>query len=127
MAQPPVRRSASVRASRVLSTRPLASAPTWQNYILAPFGDLANATTDAQVEECIRNHATTIFHPLGTAAMSHPDSSGGVMNPNLLLKGVTEIRVVDGSVIPRPPSANPRAAVYAIAERAADLIKADWC
>ncbi|KAJ7701208.1 hypothetical protein B0H17DRAFT_1046217 [Mycena rosella] len=111
----------------IKSAQRLASAPTWQNYIIAPFGDLAYATTDGKFDEYIRNQVTTIYHPLGTAAMSNLNSSVGVVNPNLLLKGATGVRVVDGSVIPRPPSANPQAAVYVIAERAADLIKADWC
>ncbi|KAJ7461961.1 aryl-alcohol oxidase [Mycena latifolia] len=111
----------------IKSAQRLLLAPTWKDYILAPFGDLANATTDALVDKYIHNQATTIFHPLGTAAMSPRKSYCGVVDPNLLLKGATGIRVVDGSVLPRPPSANPQAAIYVIAERASDLIKADWC
>ncbi|KAF8177936.1 alcohol oxidase [Mycena galopus ATCC 62051] len=111
----------------VKSAQRLVSAPTWRDYILAPFGPIAHATTDEQVDEAIRDQAATIFHPLGSAAMTAKDSTYGVVNPDLLLKGVKGIRVVDGSVIPRPPSGNPQAAIYAIAERAADLMKAEWC
>ncbi|KAJ7131737.1 aryl-alcohol oxidase-like protein [Mycena crocata] len=104
----------------------LVTAPTWSEYILGPYVPAANETSDANLDEFIRARTSTIFHPLGTASMSRKNASYGVVDPDLRVKGIPFLRVVDGSVIPRPPSANPQAAVYVVAERAADLIKAAW-
>ncbi|EEB98838.1 hypothetical protein MPER_01589 [Moniliophthora perniciosa FA553] len=50
----------------------------------------------------------------------------GVLNPNLLVKGIKGVRVVDASALPFVPAAHTQAPVYMLAERAADLIKNDW-
>jgi choline dehydrogenase len=60
------------------------------------------------------------FHPVGTCAMGDTDMS--VVDSELRVHGVSGLRVADGSVMPSIPSANTAATVYAIAERAAELI-----
>lgn len=45
------------------------------------------------------------------------------MDHNLIVHGTRNLRVVDASVMPITPRGNPQSSVYAIAERAADLIK----
>ncbi|KAJ7362644.1 hypothetical protein DFH08DRAFT_683711, partial [Mycena albidolilacea] len=50
----------------------------------------------------------------------------GVVDPDLLIKGAQVLRIIDASVFPRIPSAHTQAATYAVAERAADLIKQMW-
>ncbi|KAJ7112895.1 GMC oxidoreductase-domain-containing protein [Mycena epipterygia] len=102
------------------------TAPVWKDYIIEPYLPAANATSDALLEAYIQQQAATIFHPLGSASMSAKGASTGVVDPDLRVKGIPFLRVVDGSVLPRPPSANPQAAVYVVAERASDLIKAAW-
>jgi len=64
------------------------------------------------------------YHPVGTCAMI-PKALGGVVNKRLVVHGTKNLRVVDASVIPMQPRANIQSSVYAIAERAADLIKED--
>lgn len=63
-------------------------------------------------------------HPIGTAAMM-PKVLGGVLDSNLKVYGTTNLRVVDASVIPFQISGHLTATIYAIAEKASDLIKAD--
>lgn len=52
-----------------------------------------------------------------------PRERGGVVDPNLHVYGVERLRIVDASVIPLATRGNSQTTVYAVAERAADLIK----
>ena len=67
---------------------------------------------------------TAEWHPVATSSMSPWGSRTGVVNPDLTLKGVFGVRIVDASVIPFVPGAHLQAPTYIVAERAADLIKA---
>jgi choline dehydrogenase len=51
---------------------------------------------------------------------------GGVVDPELRVYGTTNVRVVDASVIPMQISGHLTATIYAIAERASDIIKGTW-
>lgn len=55
-----------------------------------------------------------------------PRDLGGVLDSSLRVYGTQNVRVVDASAIPLQISGHPTATLYALAERAADLIKADW-
>ncbi|KAF8893631.1 hypothetical protein BD779DRAFT_1669891 [Infundibulicybe gibba] len=101
------------------------SSPPFSDYILpGATGVLADPSDDAEVDKYVADGATTIFHPTGTAGMSKRDAEYGVVDPDLCVKKVAGLRVVDASILPFIPSAHPQAAVYVIAERASDLIKA---
>ena len=63
-------------------------------------------------------------HPSSTCAML-PRDKGGVVDDQLRVYGTRGLRVIDASVMPTIPRANTQATVYAVAERAADLIKGD--
>ncbi|KAI0036286.1 hypothetical protein K488DRAFT_82238 [Vararia minispora EC-137] len=70
------------------------------------------------IENCVQGD-----HPIGTAAMI-PRQDGGVVDNNLKVYGTANVYVVDASVMPFQPTGYPHAHVYAIAERAAELFKA---
>ncbi|KAK3324619.1 hypothetical protein B0T19DRAFT_464800 [Cercophora scortea] len=74
--------------------------------------------------EAVRGWLTTEFHPCGTTSMM-PIELGGVVDPRLMVYGMQNLRVVDAGIIPLIPAAHLQAAVYAIAEKAADMIKED--
>jgi len=109
----------------VKAARRFLAAKAWNGYVLAPFGDLATANTDAQLEAYVRKHAGTVWHAVGTAGMSAKGASYGVVDPDLKVKGVDGLRIVDGSILPFAPSAHTQGPIYLIAERGADLIKKD--
>jgi choline dehydrogenase-like flavoprotein len=67
----------------------------------------------------------TDWHPIGTCAML-PRESGGVVDPTLRVYGTANVRVADASVFPMQISAHIQATVYAVAEKAADMIKVKW-
>lgn len=71
---------------------------------------------DDALEAHIRNHADTIYHPVGTCAM------GVVVDPELRVKGVEGLRVADASVMPLLVSGNTNAPSIMIGEKASDLI-----
>ncbi|GKU10128.1 choline dehydrogenase [Fusarium langsethiae] len=64
----------------------------------------------------------TDYHPAGSAAMM-PLELGGVVDQQLRVYGVKNLRVIDASIMPSLPSANTCQPMYAVAEKAADIIK----
>ncbi|KAI0035314.1 aryl-alcohol oxidase [Vararia minispora EC-137] len=104
--------------------RGLFTAPVWDGYILGEVGALANATTDEEIEAVARTDGAPDGHIVGTAAMSHRDALFGVVDPDLKVKGANGLRVVDASIF--VSTGNTQVPTYAVGERAADLIKADW-
>ncbi|KAJ6550159.1 alcohol oxidase [Mycena capillaripes] len=102
------------------------STSTWSDFIVAPFSAVAALKTDALMETYIRTYANSLMHPTSTARISKKTDTGGVVGPDLLVKGATGLRIVDASILPYAPAGFPQAEVYIVAERAADLIKSAW-
>ena len=82
----------------------------------------AGAQTDTQIADFIRNHADTIYHPVGTCRMGSGPMD--VVDAQLRVHGMQGLRVVDASIMPQVVSGNTNAPVIAFAEKAADMIKA---
>ncbi|KAG6914126.1 hypothetical protein DXG01_002288 [Tephrocybe rancida] len=115
-----------VMREAIKHTLAFTKAPIWDGYIVAPSGGLENATTDAKLDAYITAASSTFFHPVGTLAMSAKGAKNGVVDPDLKVKGIAGLRVVDASIFPFIPTGHTSSAVYAVAERAADIIKADY-
>jgi choline dehydrogenase-like flavoprotein len=82
----------------------------------------ANASTDAEIEQFIRDHGDTIYHPVGTCRMGN--GALDVVGADLRVHGLAGIRVVDASMMPRIVGGNTNAPVIMVAEKASDMIKA---
>ncbi|WFD27260.1 hypothetical protein MNAN1_002256 [Malassezia nana] len=82
----------------------------------------SGVTKDADIDNYIRSIAHTEYHPCGTAAML-PEDKGGVVDKNLLVYGTSNLRVIDGSIIPFAPSSHLMSVIYGAAEIGSDIIK----
>ncbi|KAK7006418.1 GMC oxidoreductase [Favolaschia claudopus] len=103
-----------------------AAAPAWNSFIISPVANVSLKSTDAELDSFIRQNAATVFHPVGTASMSPKNANWGVVDPDLRVKGLKGLRVVDLSVAPFIPAAHTQAAAYIIGERASDFVKDMW-
>ncbi|KAM0127810.1 hypothetical protein ACHAP3_008666 [Botrytis cinerea] len=83
----------------------------------------ANAT-EAEWFDWVKTAYRSNFHPVSTAAMM-PREVGGVVDSKLKVYGTANVRVVDASILPMQVSGHLVSTLYAVAERAADLIKED--
>ena len=83
----------------------------------------AGAQSDAQIEQFVRNHADTIYHPVGTCRMGN--DALAVVDARLRVHGVEGLRVVDASVMPSVVGGNTNAPVIMMAEKAVDMIRDD--
>ncbi|KAJ7790180.1 alcohol oxidase [Mycena olivaceomarginata] len=83
-------------------------------------------STDAELDEYTRSTAGTVNHVAGTASMAPNGAPYGVVDPDLRVKGLIGLRIVDLSVVPYIPAGHTQAGTYIIAERGADLIKEAW-
>ncbi len=104
-------------------TRELLSQPALARHGGRESAASAEARSDAQIEQFIRHHADTIYHPVGTCRMG-PDE-GAVVDARLRVHGVSGLRVVDASIMPSVVGGNTNAPSMMIAEKAADMIRED--
>lgn len=103
--------------------RDVAAEKAMSGFIAAEMAPGSGKLTDSDLDAHIRATAITLHHPLGTCKMGPSNEIEAVVDTELRVKGVSRLRVVDASVMPDAITGNINAAVVAIAEKAADLIR----
>jgi choline dehydrogenase-like flavoprotein len=83
----------------------------------------AAARSDEEIERYVRDHADTIYHPVGSCRMGPGPLD--VVDERLRVRGLERLRVVDASVMPAIVGGNTNAPTIMIAEKAVDLIRED--
>lgn len=95
-------------------------APALARHVQGRISDAAPPRTDAEWEQVIRTTSGIGYHPVGTCRMGSDARS--VVDPDLRVRGVEGLRVIDASVMPVMPAANTNAPAIMIAEKGADLV-----
>ncbi|SEB69154.1 Choline dehydrogenase [Pseudomonas mohnii] len=80
-------------------------------------------STDAEIEQVLRNRSDTLYHPVGTCKMGSDDMA--VVDARLKVHGLEGLRVVDASIMPTIIGCSTTAATIMIGEKAADFIRQD--
>ncbi|KAF5354444.1 hypothetical protein D9757_014949 [Collybiopsis confluens] len=103
-------------------SRKLAQTAPLSDFFKGPTLPGPDVTSDADFEQFVLANMGTEWHPVGTASLG-PEGGGGVVDESLIVYGTSNLRVVDASIMPLQIAAHIQATVYAIAEKAADIIK----
>jgi len=98
------------------------AAPSFAGRVVGRSSPPAPLETDADWQDHVRANVGVGYHPVGSCRMGSDDRA--VVDPQLRVRGLDGLRVVDASVMPRITSGNTNAPTIMIAERAADLIRA---
>ncbi|MCB1899574.1 GMC family oxidoreductase [Cognatazoarcus halotolerans] len=103
--------------------RRIAEAPSLKPHIISEFVPGAQFSSDEQLLEAARRYSQSIYHPAGTCKMGK--DAMAVVDERLRVRGIDGLRVVDASIMPELVSGNTNAPTIMIAEKAADMIRAD--
>ncbi len=114
-------REMSIRGLKM--AREIIAGQALKPYVLAERLPGPKVRTDQDYFDYACRHSKTDHHPAGTCRMGSDASA--VVDPRLRFNGLAGLRVVDASVMPRVVSSNTNAATIMIAEKAADMIRAD--
>jgi choline dehydrogenase len=115
-------RQVAARALRM--TRQVVAQPAMEAYRPEEFLPGVQFQNDAELAQAAGNIGTTIFHPTCTCAMGRADDAQAVVDPELRVRGIGRLRVVDASIMPTITSGNTNTPTIMIAERGAELIRA---
>jgi choline dehydrogenase len=102
--------------------RRVGEAPAFAKFVIRETLPGTDAVTDEQIAATLRRSSYGGQHPVGTCRMGSDDDAP--LDPELRVRQLAGLRVIDASVMPTLPSGNTNAATIMIAERGADLILA---
>lgn len=111
-----------VAADSLRLTRRIVESPALKPYMPDEYRPGKQYQTDDELIKAAGDIGTTIFHPVGTCKMGRDDDPMAVLDSQLRVRGISNLRVVDASAMPTITSGNTAAPTMMIAERAAQLL-----
>ena len=115
--------SMSIKGFRL--AREIMRQPVFSSYIKEETMPGQEITSDKELEAYSRAGSKTDYHPVGTCRMGAENDEKAVVTPDLRVKGVEGLRIIDASVMPQIISSNTNAPTIMIAEKGADLVARD--
>jgi len=103
-------------------TREIFAQPAFDAYRGAEIQPGDAAQSDEALDDFIRDHAESAYHPCGTCRMGAADDPAAVVDPQARVIGVDRLRVADSSVFPRITNGNLNAPSIMVGEKTADHI-----
>ncbi len=103
-----------------LTRKIIMESETFKKYSPEEYRPGININDDEELVKEASNYAQTIFHPVGTCKMGQDEMS--VVDEKLRVRGVSNLRVIDASIMPNITSGNTNAPTIMIAEKGADMI-----
>ena len=101
--------------------RRILGTPHFDRYIDSEFRPGVDVRTDDELLDYARQFGSTVFHPTSTCRMGN--DAMAVVDPELRVRGLEGLRVVDASIMPTVASGNTNAGTIMIAEKASDMIR----
>jgi len=114
-----------VAAESLRLARKVAAQPALARYRPSEFKPGPEFQSDDELAQAAGDVGTTIFHPVGTCRMGVADDRGAVVDARLRVIGMERLRVIDASIMPTITSGNTNSPTVMIAERGAELVRAD--
>ncbi len=102
--------------------REIFAQPAFEPYVRHEIQPGDQAQSDAELDEVIREHAESAYHPCGTARMGRRDDKMAVVDPEARVIGVDGLRLADSSIFPQITNGNLNAPSIMVGEKAADHI-----
>jgi choline dehydrogenase len=102
------------------AARRLGETPALKKLIVREIRPGPDVSTEPALQAYLKDSTATTWHPVGTCRMGTDPAS--VVDPDLHVRGLTGLRVVDSSIFPTIPSSNTNGPTIAAAEKGADLI-----
>ena len=115
----------TVAADGLRLTRKIAAQPALAKYAPAEFKPGVEFQSDDELAKAAGDVGTTIFHPVGSCKMGVTSDPAAVVDSRLRVIGLEGLRVVDASIMPTITSGNTNSPTVMIAERGAEMIRAD--
>ncbi|TAG17449.1 MAG: hypothetical protein EAZ40_12250 [Rhodobacterales bacterium] len=103
-------------------TREVFGQEAFKPYLKSEIQPGAGVETDAEMDEFLRQHVESAYHPCGTARMGRASDPMAVVDPECRVIGVEGLRVADSSVFPQVTNGNLNAPSIMVGEKAADHI-----